>query len=83
MGFRAWLRGLLDEGKYRSQYQMADAFGVKQPTVNHWLQGERLPDRDRCSLISDATGEPVGRIMEMVSRDARESSLGNRSAALV
>ena len=44
MGFRAWLRGLLEEGMYRSQYEMAEAFGKKQPTINHWLHGIRQPD---------------------------------------
>ena len=72
MSFRAWLRGLLDEGTYRSQYQMAEAFGVKQPTVNHWLKGLKRPELESCSRISAATGKPLVEIVEMVRREEKE-----------
>ena len=71
MSFRAWLRGLLREGKYRSQYQMADAYRVKQPTVANWLRGAKLPDLESCSHISEAEGVPLADIAEMVRQDAR------------
>jgi len=73
MGFRAWLRGLLDNGTYRSQYEMADAFRVKQPTVNHWLHGRKRPDLESLSYVSEATGKPLADIWEMVRQDAREA----------
>lgn len=69
MGFRAWLRGLLEDGMYRSQYEMADAFGVKQPTINHWLHGSRQPDLESCARISKATAKPMADIWEMVHSD--------------
>jgi len=72
MGFRAWLRGLLEDDVYGSQYEIAEAFGVKQPTINHWLQGLRQPDRESCIRISEASGEPLVHIMEMVRQDTRE-----------
>lgn len=75
MGFRVWLRGLLEEKTvYKSQYDLAERVGISQPTVANWLKGIRHPDRDRCDLISKATGKPVAEILEMVLMDARESS---------
>ena len=77
MSFRAWLRRLLKEGKYRSQYQMADAYRVKQPTVANWLRGAKLPDLESCSHISEAEGIPLADIAEMVRRDARGARGGS------
>jgi len=71
MGIRAFLRGLLESGMYRSQYEMADAFESKQPTVNHWLQGVRFPNRESCVKISSATGKPLVEIVDMVHEDTR------------
>ena len=72
MGFRDWLRRLLEGGVYESQAEIARAVGVTEGAVSLWLSGERRPDRERCDLISTATGLPVGDIVEMVSRDARD-----------
>ncbi|KKL50005.1 hypothetical protein LCGC14_2309800 [marine sediment metagenome] len=69
MGFREWLRGLLKNRTYRSQYEMAQAFSVKQPTVHHWLHGKKRPGRESCGHISDATGKPLADIYEMVRQD--------------
>jgi DNA-binding transcriptional regulator YdaS (Cro superfamily) len=71
MGLRAFLRGLLEKGVYRSQYQMAEAFETKQPTLNHWLQGVRYPGRKSCAKISRATGKSLGEIVAMVDEDIR------------
>jgi len=71
MGIQAFLRGLLEAGVYRSQYDMADAFESKQPTVNHWLQGVRFPNRESCVKISTATGKPLVEIVDMVHEDTR------------
>ncbi len=70
MSFRQWLRELLDQGQYRSQYQMAAAFGSKQPTINHWLRGSRRPDLGSCAKISKAIGKPLTDIVEMVLDDS-------------
>ena len=77
MGFRAWLRGLLEEGMYRSQYEMAESFGVRQPTINHWLHGARQPELESCALISEATGKPMAEIWEMVRADTGEPATAN------
>jgi transcriptional regulator with XRE-family HTH domain len=76
MGLRAFLRGLLQAGVYRSQYQMAEVFGSHQPTVNHWLRGKRFPGRESCVKISKATGRPVDEIVEMVAEDTRAAERG-------
>ena len=70
MSFRAWLRGLLGEGRmYRTQEQMAEAFGTKQPAVSLWLSGDRRPERDSLDRIAKATGTPLADILEMVQAD--------------
>ena len=74
MGFREWLRELLEKGEYRSQYDMAEAFKVKQPTINHWLHGKKRPDLDSCGRISEATEKSLADIYEMVRLDARTPS---------
>jgi len=66
MGFRAWLRGLLKDGVYRSQWEMADAFAVTQAAVNYWLSGRSRPDLESCGRISEVTGKPLAEIYEMV-----------------
>lgn len=71
MSFRAWLRGLLGDGRvYRTQEEMAEAFGTKQPAISLWLSGDRLPERDSLDRISETTGKPVVEIMEMVRVDS-------------
>ena len=70
MSFREWLRTLLEEGVYETQEQMAADFGTKQSTIAHYLRGSRLPDVERCGLISEATGKPVADIVEMVRRSS-------------
>ena len=71
MGLSTYLRGLLEAGVYRSQYHMAEVFGSKQPTVNHWLQRVRFPSRESCLKISIATGKPLVEIVDMVHEDTR------------
>lgn len=71
MSFRAWLRGLLGEGKlYRTQEEMAEAFGASQPTISLWRSGDRRPERDSLDRISEATGTPVTDILEMIRVDS-------------
>ena len=73
MGFREWLRGLLKNRTYRSQYEMAEAFSVKQPTVTHWLQGKKRPDRESLGPVSEASGKPLADLYEMVRQDALQA----------
>ena len=78
MSFRAWLRGLLENGTYRSQHQMAKAFKVKQPTVNHWLHGRKRPEVESLSHVSEATGKSLADIWEMVKQDGSPKGDGSR-----
>lgn len=74
MGFREWLRGLLEKGVYESQVDMAEAFQMTQPTISFWLSGHSSPDLDSCGRISEATDKSLAEIYEMVRQDARETS---------
>ena len=38
------------------QSELAKKFGVKQPTVNHWLSGEKLPTFKRTIAIAEQLG---------------------------
>jgi len=74
MSFREWLRSLLEDSVYETQEQMAVAFGTKQSTIAHYLRGSRLPDVERCGLISEATGKPIADIVGMVRKEARQGA---------
>ena len=74
MGFREWLRELLEKGEYGSQVEMANAFKVTQPSISFWLSGHSSPDLDSCGRISEVTDKSMADIYEMVRRDARGTS---------
>ena len=75
MGISAWLREMLEEGRYRNAVEMAEAFGVTEPAVIYWLHGQRRPSRDSCRQISVATGTPYNEIVLMVHGDGEPSAL--------
>jgi len=72
MSFRAWLRELKKREGW-TQAQMAEKFHVRQPTVSFWLVGRSLPQLSSCGYISEATGQTLAEIAEMVRRDARDT----------
>ena len=44
-----------------SQAALAEAIGVKQPTVSEWARGDRPVPIERCTAIEQATGRDVMR----------------------
>ena len=74
MGFREWLRELLEKGVYESQVEMAEAFQMTQPAVSFWQSGHSSPDLKSCGRISEATDKSMAEIYEMVRLDARTPS---------
>lgn len=76
MSFREWLRGLLEDGEYRSQVEMAEAFSVTQPAICYWLSGASRPDLESCGRISKVTGKPLADIAEMIRCDAQGNGDG-------
>ncbi len=71
MSFRQWLRELLAQGRYPSQYRMAKEFRVSEAAVTLWLKGEHRPGLESCAKISEATGKPLADIWELVRMDDR------------
>ena len=71
MGFRAWVRELLED---TTQMELANRWQIGQSTIAHYKAGTRQPDRERSALISEAEGRPLADIVEMVRQDAREPS---------
>jgi transcriptional regulator with XRE-family HTH domain len=74
MGFREWLRRLLEERMFGNQEQLAERVGITQSSISNYLTGARRPDMERCILISEATDIPLADIVEMVRKDARDKA---------
>ena len=77
MSISAWLRGMLEEGRYRNAVEMAEAFGVTEPAVIYWLHGQRRPSRDSCRLISAATGTAYNTVVLMAYGDGSSGGDGD------
>lgn len=73
MSISAFLRGLLKDGKYRSTYDMADAFSTNEPNIVRWMSGKVRPSVTHCIQIAEATGRPVEEVVRMAQR-ARDTA---------
>lgn len=67
MGISQWLREMLR--KYGSTYDMALALGVREPTLNRWMNGRRVPSASSCLKLAEATGTPVQDVIRMAYGD--------------
>ena len=67
MSISHWLREMLKE--YESSYEMALALGVREPTLNRWLNGKRTPSASSCIKLAEATDTPVEDVMRMAYGD--------------
>ncbi len=63
MSISQWLRGMLKG--YGSTYDMALALQVREPTLNRWLNGRRIPSAPSCIKLAQATDTPVQDVMAM------------------
>lgn len=71
MGISQWLREMLKE--YGSSYDMARALGLREPTLNRWLNGRRVPSASSCIRLARATGTPIEVVLRM-AYDGEEMS---------
>ena len=69
MGIPEWLRGMLEEGRYRSPYHMAQEFRVPPPTVYRWLTGKVTPSAPYCMKLAEVTGTSIEDVMRMAHGD--------------
>lgn len=63
MGIPEWLRGMLKE--YGTTYDMARALDLREPTLNRWMNGRRIPSAPSCIKLAEATGTPVEQVLQM------------------
>lgn len=62
---RAYLKG---EG--RTQEQLAADLGLRQGTVNKWVNGDRMPRAEMALKLSKLTGVPVEAMLRAKSQKA-------------
>ncbi|MDQ1921567.1 helix-turn-helix domain-containing protein [Massilia pseudoviolaceinigra] len=63
--------------KGRSINSMAKAWGVNQPTLSRWVNGQRLPDYNTALKIAKEAGVEPGEAFEVFAAQERNHSSKN------
>lgn len=71
MNIPQWLRGMLKAKRYRSTYDMSLQWGIPEPTISRWMNGQRSPSVSYCIKLAELTGTSVEDIVRMA--DVRAS----------
>lgn len=74
MSISAWLRGMLEDGTYRSTYDMADAFATSEPNIVRWIKEQVRPSIPSCIKMSEATGTPLEEVVLMAGLESGEAA---------
>ena len=72
MSISAWLREMLKG--YRSTYDMALALGIRESTLNRWMNGRRIPSVPSCIKLAEATDTPLDEVVRMAGLGDGEPS---------
>ena len=69
MSIPEWLKGMLEEGRYRSTYAMSLEWRIPEPTISRWISGQRTPSASSCLKLAQATHTPIQDVVRMAYGD--------------
>jgi len=81
--FHKWLDNKIRDSEYRGQDEFAEAIGVSQSAVSHWIGGISVPTTTSMTKIREALGLSEEEVWEAIRNARKRRSLPRKSKTLI